>query len=138
MTLMRFDITGLKTINDRRFGHEEGDRALPRLSDALGAPSARPTLRAVWRKRVGAFHAGRSPEHTERVLTLLKERLDELGARRRRAYELRYSVGIVELDSARHRTAEELMEEVGQTMQLAKREAPTQHTAFWQTGRRRG
>ncbi|MCB9384945.1 MAG: sensor domain-containing diguanylate cyclase [Bryobacterales bacterium] len=138
LTLMRFNISGLQAINDR-FGHTEGDRALHELSDALRR-SVRATDIAgrIAGGELALAMPGASPEHAERVLALLRDRLSELGAKRMRAYELRYSVGIVELDSARHRTVDDLMDELGETMQLAKREAPTQHAAFWQTGRRRG
>jgi diguanylate cyclase (GGDEF)-like protein len=135
LTLMRFAIDAFHNINEH-YGHAEGDEALREFADAL----KRAVRSSDVTGRVGGDEfcvamPGAAPEHAERVLALARRILAQLGARRERPYDLSFSVGIVELDPARHESVEALMAEAASTTHAAKRQPQAPPGALWQARR---
>ncbi|MFM0396398.1 sensor domain-containing diguanylate cyclase [Paraburkholderia phytofirmans] len=108
-SLLFFDLNDFKQINDT-LGHAEGDRALKTFADVL-----RTALResdVIGRLGGDEFvvlltdsDSGATQEVTQR----LTQMLDARNAEARRGYHIRYSVGQIQYDSARHQSIAELL-----------------------------
>ncbi len=120
-SLLYFDLDLFKEINDR-FGHAEGDRALMsfarvlkqtfRESDVLG--------------RIGGDEFAILATNVDRdslavALNRLEDAVREHNEEAGRGYDILYSVGAVQLDSARHASIEDLMAEADTLMYEQKR-----------------
>lgn len=122
-----FDLNGFKAINDTH-GHAEGDLALITFAQ---------TLRGVFREsdvlgRLGGDEfvvllTDATADSTREVLSRLQHDLTAANARAQRGYEIRYSVGLIEYDPARHGDVAALLAEADSAMysdKLTHRVAP--------------
>ncbi|MFM0296133.1 sensor domain-containing diguanylate cyclase [Paraburkholderia sp. RL17-383-BIF-A] len=108
-SLLFFDLNDFKQINDT-LGHAEGDHALKNFADVL-----RTALResdVIGRLGGDEFvvlltdsDRGATQEVTHRLAQLL----DERNAEAQRGYDIRYSVGQIQYDPARHRSVADLL-----------------------------
>jgi len=120
--LLFVDLDLFKQINDR-FGHAEGDRALLsyagllketfRNSDVLGRLGGDEF--AVLATNVGK-------DELAPALARLREAMDAHNRTSQRGYELRYSVGAVQFDAARHANVAALMAEADALMYAQKQQ----------------
>lgn len=101
-TLLFFDLNGFKAINDN-YGHAEGDRALAVFADVL-----RNSLRdsdVIGRLGGDEFVAlltNASSSETSACVARLQSAVDVINRQARRGYDIRFSVGQVAFDAARH------------------------------------
>ncbi|WP_339447098.1 sensor domain-containing diguanylate cyclase [Pseudomonas sp. EA_5y_Pfl2_R50] len=119
-TLLFFDLNDFKQINDL-YGHAEGDSALKTFADVL---------RIAFREsdvvgRLGgdefvALLTGSSHVETTRIMTRLKEILEERNATLHRGYAIRFSVGQIEFDAKRHESVDRLLADADSAMYAHK------------------
>jgi len=119
-SLLFFDLNGFKQINDT-WGHAEGDRALQAFAD---------TLREVLREmdlvgRLGgdefvALLMGSNAQDGDLIAGRLKEALARKNAEAQRGYDIRYSLGRIEYDPARHESIKRLLAEADAAMYTHK------------------
>lgn len=117
-----FDLDAFKPINDR-FGHAEGDRALAsfaslltkifRDSDVVG--------------RLGGdefvvLMTNCSEADSTLALQRLQQTVDEHNRHSQRGYDIRFSVGTVSYDPARHRSIDDLLSDADALMYERKRQ----------------
>jgi diguanylate cyclase (GGDEF)-like protein len=101
-TLLFFDLNGFKAINDT-YGHAEGDRALTVFADVL-----RNSLRdsdVIGRLGGDEFVAlltNASSSETSACVARLQSAVDVINRQAQRGYDIRFSVGQVAFDAARH------------------------------------
>jgi diguanylate cyclase (GGDEF)-like protein len=110
-SLLFFDLNYFKKINDT-FGHAEGDRALTVFADIL---------RTIFRNsdligRLGgdefsALLINSDASETMAAVQRLQDAVDVRNAQDRRGYDIRFSVGQVNLDLARHHTIGDMLAE---------------------------
>lgn len=115
-TLLFFDLNDFKKINDL-YGHAEGDKALVAFAEVL---------RIVFRQsdvigRLGgdefvALLTTSSHLETSTIMTRFRELLEEHNATLHRGYAIRFSVGQIEYDRARHAGIENLLAEADSAM----------------------
>lgn len=120
-SLLFFDLNDFKQINDS-FGHAEGDRALCTFSDVL-----RTALREIdVIGRLGgdefvALLTDADTAQTTPILTRLRQELDQRNAESKRGYDIRYSVGQIEYDPARHSSIASLLLDADSAMYVNKK-----------------
>lgn len=121
-SLLFFDLDQFKPINDR-YGHAEGDRALQAFADLLRA-GLRYTdvIGRLGGDEFVALLVAATPEGTDGMIERLRESLDAYNREQQRGYELRFSVGAVSFDPARHSSMADLLAEGDQRMYRNKRE----------------
>ncbi len=119
-SLLFFDLNDFKTINDT-WGHAEGDRALVAFAE---------TLREVLREmdlvgRLGgdefvALLMGSNAQDGDVIAERLKQALARRNAEAQRGYDIRYSLGRIEYDPARHDSIKRLLAEADAAMYTHK------------------
>ncbi|MBC3207523.1 sensor domain-containing diguanylate cyclase [Pseudomonas sp. SWRI111] len=119
-TLLFFDLNDFKQINDL-YGHAEGDHALKTFADVL---------RIAFREsdvvgRLGgdefvALLTGTSHVETAAIMARLEEILAERNATLDRGYAIRFSVGQIEYDPARHESVDRLLADADGAMYAHK------------------
>lgn len=107
--LLFFDLNGFKRINDAH-GHAEGDRALVVFAEVL---------RTVFRHsdligRLGGDEfvvllINSNRDETAAAVARLRAALDGRNAAEARGYDIRFSVGQIDLDAARHRSIADML-----------------------------
>ncbi|QXI18699.1 GGDEF domain-containing protein [Pseudomonas hamedanensis] len=120
VTLLFFDLNDFKQINDL-YGHAEGDHALKTFADVL---------RIAFREsdvvgRLGgdefvALLTGTSHVETAAIMARLEEILAERNATLDRGYAIRFSVGQIEYDPARHESVDRLLADADGAMYAHK------------------
>ncbi|MBY4897565.1 diguanylate cyclase [Cupriavidus sp. AU9028] len=120
--LLFFDLDQFKPINDR-YGHAEGDRALQGFANLLRA-NLRYTdvIGRIGGDEFVVLLVATTPAGTENMIERLRESLDTYNRDQQRGYELRFSVGAVSFDPARHALMADLLAEGDQQMYRNKRE----------------
>jgi len=121
-TLLFFDLNDFKAVNDT-YGHAEGDRALVAFAQVLrGALREMDVVARLGGDEFVALLLGSNGASGE----LIEHRLAEAVARRNAGqdlpYVLRYSVGRVEYDPARHESIKRLLADADRAMYLHKQQ----------------
>ncbi|MFZ6644909.1 diguanylate cyclase domain-containing protein [Undibacterium sp. TJN25] len=115
-SLLFFDLNGFKKINDT-FGHAEGDRALATFADVLrtalrdsdvGGRLGGDEFVVLLVDAAGANAGG--------FVTRLQKMLDARNAQAQRGYDIRFSVGQIEYDLARHDSISTLLADADAAM----------------------
>lgn len=118
--LLFFDLDGFKQINDKH-GHAEGDRALISFAESLR--SAFRDSDVIGRMGGDEFVAvltDSSSSETTVATKRLQEMIDHRNRNSGRGYHIRYSVGEIAYDPARHASITELLAEADAAMYAAK------------------
>jgi diguanylate cyclase (GGDEF)-like protein len=120
-TLLYFDLNAFKAINDT-YGHAEGDRALTVFADVL-----RNSLRdsdVIGRLGGDEFVAlltDASSSETSACVARLRSAVDVVNRQAHRGYDIRFSVGQVAFDAARHVSVASLVAEADAAMYKQKK-----------------
>src|SRR5450830_1500764 len=126
-SLLYFDLDLFKQINDR-FGHAEGDRALVNFARILmGNFRESDVIGRLGGDEFAVFLTNTPAQETQAVLGHLETAVNEYNRDSKRGYDLLYSVGAIEYDSASHDTIGDLMSSADALMYQQKkrrREAP--------------
>ena len=110
-TLLYFTLDEFKHIN-YLYGRVEGDDVLKTFADVLRIGfRENDVVGRLGGDRFVVLLTGSSTVEIEAIKTRLKEILDERNATARRSYDIRFSVGQVEYDSALHGSVEQLLAE---------------------------
>lgn len=104
-SLLFFDLNDFKQINDT-FGHAEGDHALKRFADVLRESDV---IGRLGGDEFVVLLSDSDCGATEEVTHRLTQMLDARNAEARRGYDIRYSVGQIQYDPARHGSVAELL-----------------------------
>jgi diguanylate cyclase (GGDEF)-like protein len=108
-TLLFFDLDHFKPINDV-YGHAEGDRALKTFAQGLVEVFRdSDVIGRVGGDEFALLLTGAHSENVSAALSRLKEWLVTTGRVEERGYEIQFSAGQVEFDSAKHETIEDLL-----------------------------
>jgi len=108
-SLLFFDLTDFKQINDT-FGHAEGDRALKTFADVLrGTLRESDVIGRLGGDEFVVLLSDADAAATQEVTERLTHSLDERNAQAQRGYSIRFSVGQIEYDAARHGSIAELL-----------------------------
>lgn len=119
--LLYFDLDGFKRINDS-FGHFEGDRALQEFALALtNTFRASDVLGRIGGDEFAVLVTSVSAERTDSLIRRLEQMLERRELSTGRDYEVRFSVGAVAFDPARHRNISDLMKEADELMYRRKK-----------------
>jgi diguanylate cyclase (GGDEF)-like protein len=119
--LLYFDLDGFKRINDS-FGHFEGDRALQEFALALTKTfRASDVLGRIGGDEFAVLVTSVPADRTELLIRRLEQMLEGRELSNGRDYEIRFSVGAVAFDPARHRDVGELMKEADELMYQKKK-----------------
>jgi len=120
-SLLFFDLNEFKQINDT-FGHAEGDRALTTFAELL---------RAIFRDsdvigRLGGDEfvvllANANDAHASEAITRLQQALDDRNRQAQRGYDVRFSVGQVAYDAARHPSIADMLDQADLAMYVNKK-----------------
>lgn len=121
LSLAFFDLDHFKHVNDR-FGHSEGDYALRRFADLLKANFR---LSDIYARLSGdefvVFLPNTDGESAMEVHTRFKESLADYNRESGRGYSITCSSGVIEFDSSRHGSLEDLLNDADSLMYEAKR-----------------
>ncbi|MFM0692952.1 diguanylate cyclase with GAF sensor [Paraburkholderia sp. GV068] len=108
-SLLFFDLNDFKRINDT-FGHAEGDRALKTFADVLrGTLRESDVIGRLGGDEFVVLLSDTDAAATQEVTERLTHSLDERNAQAQRGYSIRFSVGQIEYDAARHGSIAELL-----------------------------
>jgi diguanylate cyclase (GGDEF)-like protein len=108
-SLLFFDLNDFKQINDS-LGHAEGDRALQRFAEVLRtALRESDVIGRLGGDEFVALLSGASNAETQEVTQRLAQLLDERNDETLRGYQIRFSVGQVSYEPARHGSVAELL-----------------------------
>ncbi|MNN43321.1 putative diguanylate cyclase YedQ [compost metagenome] len=117
-TLLYFTLDEFKHIN-YLYGRVEGDDVLKTFADVLRIGfRENDVVGRLGGDRFVVLLTGSSTVEIEAIKTRLKEILDERNATARRSYDIRFSVGQVEYDSALQGSVEQLLAETERVMGL--------------------
>ncbi len=119
-TLLFFDLNSFKPINDS-FGHAEGDRALRTFANCLitGFRESDAVARLGGDEFAVLLTGVALPEATI-AADRLRAHVDRVNQSENRGYEIRFSVGKVQFDPARHLSIDELLAEADSPMYTEK------------------
>lgn len=114
--LLFFDLNGFKAINDR-FGHAEGDRALKTFADTLtGALRDSDVIARLGGDEFVVLSSAADPADVGEPIERVTRALALRNAADARGYAIRFSVGHVAYDPARHHTVADLLESADRRM----------------------
>jgi diguanylate cyclase (GGDEF)-like protein len=120
-TLLLFDLNGFKQINDV-YGHAEGDRALKTFASCLTSGFRESdVIGRLGGDEFAVLLTGASGQSANQVLGGMKERLLVAGRCAESTYEIRFSVGQVELDLMGNESIEELLATADGVMYASKK-----------------
>lgn len=108
-SLLFFDLNDFKQINDS-YGHAEGDRALSTFAEVLRtALRESDVIGRLGGDEFVALLTNSNSAETEEVTSRLTSLLNARNAEAQRGYQIRYSVGQVQYEPARHASVAELL-----------------------------
>lgn len=115
-TLVFFDLNTFKSINDR-FGHAEGDRALRIFAESLESVFRESDIAArLGGDEFAVLLTDTRPRAADPAIVRLREWLDAQVQVMKLPYEIEFSAGIIQFDSARHPTVSDLLHEADAAM----------------------
>jgi diguanylate cyclase (GGDEF)-like protein len=128
-SLFFFDLDFFKEINDR-FGHAEGDKALINFSKILKeAFRESDVIGRLGGDEFVALLTNANQTETHLILNRLDQVLKDFNHQRAsRGYDIIYSVGMVEFDTSRHHSINDLLEEGDRLMYEQKRNKRTKES----------
>ncbi|HDR9052697.1 sensor domain-containing diguanylate cyclase [Burkholderia vietnamiensis] len=119
--LLFFDLNGFKAINDR-CGHAEGDRALKAFAQTLtGTLRDSDVIARLGGDEFVVLLSAIDPADVGEPIERVKQALEQRNADDARGYAIRFSVGHVAYDPARHRTVADLLDSADRRMYEDKR-----------------
>jgi diguanylate cyclase (GGDEF)-like protein len=119
-TLAYFDLNGFKQINDH-YGHAEGDRALVEFVSTLqGAIRNTDLVGRLGGDEFAALFVGDQEGPAANIIERLRDQLCRPYTAGSRPYPLRFSVGEVRFDPARHSSLDQIFEEADAIMYSEK------------------
>ena len=122
VSLLYFDLDFFKQINDE-FGHSEGDIALVEFSRLLKTTFRESdVLGRLGGDEFVALAGNTTAAQLDRPLERLKSAIESYNIEARRGYDLKYSVGVIEFDSARHIDILDLLKEADAQMYENKKQ----------------
>jgi diguanylate cyclase (GGDEF)-like protein len=120
-SLLFFDLNGFKQINDT-YGHAEGDEALVAFAEVLRQTFIdSDVIGRLGGDEFAALLADAHDDDVDSVLGRFQNALDECNRRRKRGYDIRYSVGRTVYDSGSGGTLAVLLAEADKAMYSHKR-----------------
>lgn len=115
-TLLFFDLNSFKPINDN-FGHAEGDRALRTFANCLISEFRESDAVArLGGDEFAVLLTGVALPEATQAAARLRARVDRVNQAENRGYEIRFSVGQVQYDPARHASIHDLLVEADSAM----------------------
>lgn len=119
-SLLFFDLNDFKKINDT-FGHAEGDRALIAFAELLRtALRESDVIGRLGGDEFVALLTDADAVHTADIIGRMQDALDAVNREQQRGYDIRFSVGVTEYNSARHPAFDALLAEADAAMYANK------------------
>lgn len=120
-SLVFLDLDKFKPINDR-FGHAEGDRALAAFAEQLRTACRDSDVFArMGGDEFAMLLVNTTKEHAGRLVSRLRQSVENYNREARRGYDISFSHGIVDFDPQRHHTLDAMLADADALMYGHKR-----------------